>query len=145
MPWLFTSLVLLDHLLSLAHGLAAAVVPSVPCNAPCWTPTVAQARPGSARELQAAPWDTPPGTQTFLPLASNDTVIVNRVLDNRIPVVNSDGSLGFLGESGVIDTDGAGGYHSALQLVRNRASSVQQSGVLEGLSSAPAVQQGLVS
>lgn len=70
--------------------------------------TAAQARPGSGRELQQAPWEVAPGPQTVLPLKSNDTVSVNRVLDNRIPVVDSAGNLGFLGESGLVDSNDEG-------------------------------------
>lgn len=66
---------------------------------------VAQARPGSGRELQQAPWELTPGTQTYLPLKSNDTVSTNRVMDNRIPVVDQAGNLGFLGEASLVDSN----------------------------------------
>ncbi|KAF6264586.1 hypothetical protein COO60DRAFT_72209 [Scenedesmus sp. NREL 46B-D3] len=68
---------------------------------------VAQARP---RELQQAPWEIPPpAVVNVLPLSQNNTVRVNTVVDNRVPVVNPvTGDLGFQGENRVtgVDDDG---------------------------------------
>lgn len=54
---------------------------------------VAQARPG--RELQQAPWEVAPAPVVYQPLANNDKVKVDRVVNNLQPVTQADGTLGF--------------------------------------------------